>query len=112
MRGVAVRETFFSVLVNDMERATAFYVAALGAEVIAATPRWTSIRIAGVRVGLFLHPHDPVRVGLHFVVGDLAAAGAAIAGAGGAIEPAVEVAPGVVTADATDTEGNTFSLRA
>ena len=77
-----------------------------------ATPGWTSIRIAGVRLGLALSP-GPVsaRVGLHFAVSDLAAAGARVERAGGrASGPPTEVAPGVVIADATDTEGNTFTL--
>jgi predicted enzyme related to lactoylglutathione lyase len=56
---VVVTETFFSVDVADMPRATAFYVGALGAVVVFASP------------GL---------------------------------------APGVVLADVTDTEGNGFAL--
>ena len=110
---MTVVETFLSVDVDDMDRATAFYVAALGAEIAFATPRWTSLRVAGVRLGLFANPgHPRGRIGLHFVVDDLAATGAAIARAGGAVLTAsTEVAPGVVTSDVCDTEGNAFSLR-
>jgi predicted enzyme related to lactoylglutathione lyase len=108
-----VVETFFSLPVLDMERATSFYTSALGAKVAYATPRWTSLHIAGVRIGLFLHPMSPGgATGLHFVVPDLAAARAAIEQAGGhAAAGEQEVAPGVVTLEATDTEENGFTLR-
>jgi predicted enzyme related to lactoylglutathione lyase len=108
-----VVETFFSVPVLDMDRATSFYTSALGARVAYASPRWTSIYIAGVRIGLFLHPESPGgATGLHFVVPDFAAACAAIEQAGGqAAEHEIEVAPGVVTLAAIDTEENGFTLR-
>jgi predicted enzyme related to lactoylglutathione lyase len=111
---MGVTETFFSVTVRDMERATAFYVKALGATVSYPSPRWSSLHIAGVRIGLFHDPeHAGGRTGLHFGVTDLAAALREIEGAGGQVISApAEVAPGVIVADAADTEGNVFSLRA
>jgi predicted enzyme related to lactoylglutathione lyase len=110
---MTVTETFFSVEVDDMERATAFYVAALGATVAFASERWSSLFIAGVRLGLFASPgFTGARVGLHFVVEDLATACSAIERAGGSIvAPRIEVAPDVVVADVKDTEGNVFALR-
>jgi predicted enzyme related to lactoylglutathione lyase len=110
---MTVIEAFFSVEVDDMQRATAFYVDALGATVAFASPAWSSLRIAGVRVGLFLHPaHATGRVGLHFAVSDLAAARAQVERAGGRVVAAsLEAAPGVVLAEVTDTERNTFMLR-
>jgi len=110
---VTVTETFFSVEVADLRRATTFYVASMGAEVMFASPSWTSLRIAGVRLGLFLHPpHEGGRVGLHFVVTDLAAALSEVEHSGGrVVTPAAEVAPGVVVAEVEDTEGNAFTLR-
>jgi predicted enzyme related to lactoylglutathione lyase len=108
---VAVKETFFSIEVADMERAVAFYVAALGASVVFSSPRWTSLHIAGVRVALAHSPaHAPGRVGLHFAVTHLAKACGEIQRAGGRTASAVEVAPGVVVVDATDPEGNVFAL--
>jgi predicted enzyme related to lactoylglutathione lyase len=109
---MVVTETFFSVDVRDMERATAFYVGALGAVVVFASPGWSSLRIAGVRLGLALAPeHTGARVGLHFAVDDLAAARSDVERAGGrVVAPSVEVAPGVLLADVTDTEGNGFAL--
>jgi predicted enzyme related to lactoylglutathione lyase len=67
-----------------------------------------------VRVGLALDPeHGGARTGLHFAVSDLAAALAEIQRAGGrVVMPPTEAVPGVVIAEVTDTEDNTFVLRA
>jgi predicted enzyme related to lactoylglutathione lyase len=110
---VLVTETFFSIEVNDMQRAVRFYGNALGASTIFSSPNWSSLRIAGVRLGLFLHPgHTLGQVGLHFVVEDFLAACALVERSGGSlVGSSVEVAPGVVIANVTDTEGNTFTLR-
>ena len=107
-----VRETFFSIEVKDMQRAAAFYVAALGATVILSSPGWTALHIAGVRLALAWNPdHAACRVGLHFAVDDLRDACAQIEAAGGQLVAAsVEVAPGITVADVSDTEDNTFSL--
>lgn len=70
---MTVTETFFCVGVNDMGRATAFYVEALGATVLFTSRGWSSLQIAGVRVVLFLDAaHSSSMVGLHFIVSDLA----------------------------------------
>ena len=110
---MTVTETFFSVVVTDMARATAFYGAAFDAATMFPSPRWTSLRVAGVRIGLFHDPaHIPGRIGLHFVVTDLAATCRAVDAAGGrVVTPGREVAPGVVVADVADSEGNELSLR-
>ena len=105
-----VTETFFAVLVTDMQRAIAFYSTALGAQVKFSTPGWTSLMIAGVRLGLA--PGTPGPTGLHFAVADLKQASAAIERAGGRCDAPVELQPGIVIANATDTEGNGFTLRA
>jgi predicted enzyme related to lactoylglutathione lyase len=111
---MTVTETFFSVEVDDMPRATAFYVGAFGALVAYATPGWSSLRIAGVRLGLALspgHDHAHGRVGLHFAVRDIPATCAEVERAGGRVlQPKIEVAPGVVQAWVVDTEGNSFAL--
>jgi predicted enzyme related to lactoylglutathione lyase len=110
---MAVTETFFSIEVADMERATSFYIEALGAEVTFASPRWSSVWIAGVRIGLFLHPEaGGGRTGLHFVVDDLAAAREAVVRAAGSADARpIDAGNGIVIAEAADTEGNTFTLR-
>ena len=96
-----------------MQRAARFYVTALEATVLFESSQWTSLRIAGVRVALFLQPGMQAgTVGLHFAVRDLEAARAEVQRAGGVVLGAsVEVAPGVVIANVADTEGNTFTLR-
>jgi predicted enzyme related to lactoylglutathione lyase len=108
---MAVIETFFAVDVTDMERAKAFYVQVFGATVTFTSPGWSSLLIAGVRVGLALTPeHGGGRIGLHFAVTNFEAVRAAIERAGGRTSEVVAVAPGVIVAASTDTEGNTFTL--
>jgi predicted enzyme related to lactoylglutathione lyase len=109
-----VAETFLSLTVADMDRAVTFYSRSLGATTKWTSPRWSSLDVAGVRIGLFASPgHGGGRVGLHFAVTNLQAACASVAREGGTIvTPASEVAPGLHVADAADTEGNIFSLQA
>jgi predicted enzyme related to lactoylglutathione lyase len=108
---VTVEETFFSIEVRDMQRAIAFYTSALSASVVFASPRWSSLRIAGVRLGLALNEErEDARVGLHFAVTDFTTARVAVERAGGFSASPIEVAPGVVVVAVTDTEGNTFAL--
>lgn len=110
---MAVTETFFSIEVSDMRRATEFYASALGATVSFASPTWTSLHVAGVRLGLFHHPRQVRgKLGLHFAVDDLLATCADVERGGGRIlGNHIEVAPGVVTVEVADTEGNVFTLR-
>jgi predicted enzyme related to lactoylglutathione lyase len=107
-----VVETFFIIPVRDMKRATTFYATAFGATVSAALPFWSSLHMAGVRLGLALTPEEAQsQTGLHLAVVDLADAGAWVERAGGRIvRGSVEVAPGVVVSEVIDTEGNGFTL--
>jgi predicted enzyme related to lactoylglutathione lyase len=106
-----VVETFFSIEVEDMNRATSFYVEAFGATVPYASPGWSSLLIAGVRVGLALSAdRESDRVGLHFAVDDLDEARHGVERAGGSARPQLKGASGVTLVEATDTEGNTFIL--
>lgn len=109
----SVSETFFSLGARDMDRAAMFYSRALGAATKWSSPRWSSLEIAGVRIGLFSNPeHVGGRAAIHFSVTDLAAACAAVEREGGRIVTAAsEVAPKVYVADVADTEGNIFSLQ-
>lgn len=108
-----VAETFLSLSVADMDRAMTFYSKSLGALTTWTSPRWSSLKLAGVRIGLFANPkYGGGRVGLHFAVTNLAAACSSIERAGGKIiASASEVAPGVLVVDVSDTEGNIFSLQ-
>lgn len=109
----SVAETFLRLGVADMNRATTFYIRSLGAVPIWTSPRWSSLKVAGVRIGLFADPqHRGNRVGLHFSVTNLGAACAAVEREGGSIvASASEVAPEVLVAEVSDTEGNIFSLQ-
>ena len=101
---------FFYVQVRDMDRALMFYVNAFSARVEHISPTWCSLVIAGVRVNLVMRHTDTLTSALHFVVDDIVQACAAVALAGGEIEPAVEDAHAVVV-EALDTEGNLFTFR-
>jgi predicted enzyme related to lactoylglutathione lyase len=108
-----VSETFFAVSVRDMDRAAAFYVAAFGAAVAFQSDEWSSLVIAGVRVGLALVSDEEALVptGLHFAVKDRAEACAAVERAGGTvIVKQIEPGGGVVLATVADTEGNRIVL--
>ena len=61
---------------------------------------------------MYLDPaHVPVRIGLHFAVTDHEATLAGVRREGGRVLASrIEAAPGVINADISDTEGNTFSL--
>jgi predicted enzyme related to lactoylglutathione lyase len=110
---VIVAETFFAIAVDDMARAVQFFARAFRAEVTFTSRGWTSLRIAGVRVGLFVAPGAAGRTGLHFAVGDLEAACAEVVECGGRVlARAEEIAPGVVIAEIADPEGNVITLRA
>jgi predicted enzyme related to lactoylglutathione lyase len=108
-----VTETFFVFSVADMNRAVAFYSESLRAATRWTSPRWSSLEVAGVRIGLFADPtHGGGRMGLHFSVTDLDAACASVVRAGGKIVAAAsQVAPNVFVAEIADTEGNIFSLQ-
>ncbi len=108
-----ISETFFSIHVQDMDRAMLFYKNALGAINKWSSPRWSSLEVAGVRIGLFSNSeHKGGRVGLHFAVTDLAEACASVEKEGGkTVSPASAVAPEVLVAEVADSEGNVFSLQ-
>jgi predicted enzyme related to lactoylglutathione lyase len=110
---MTVVSTYFMVMVADMERATAFYRDAFGAEVKFASPYWTSLQIAGVAIGLHHGAEgEPREIGLGFDVDDLDASCAAVTSAGGRIVKPPEHKPseGITIATIADTEGNEFSL--
>jgi predicted enzyme related to lactoylglutathione lyase len=106
-----VEEMFFTIPVNDVERATAFYEDVLGARVDFTSPSWSSLVIAGIHVSLVLREHEPSPIGMHFIVDDVALACAAVVRAGGQIAAATEASHGTVIAGVRDSEGNAFTLR-
>jgi predicted enzyme related to lactoylglutathione lyase len=111
---VTVKELFITIHVSDIERATKFYEHAFGATVSFASPTWSSLMIAGVRLGVFHNAaHPGGTTGLHLVVEELATALNAVERAGGRVVVApIEVAADVVIAEVADPEGNLITLRA
>jgi predicted enzyme related to lactoylglutathione lyase len=109
---VTVLETFLALPVAEMARASAFWTTAFGARVSWASDAWTSIHIAGVRIGLATVPgHAGSRTALHLAVDDLPVAlGAVLAAGGRTLLAGDEVVEGLVRAEAADTEGNVFTL--
>ena len=110
---MAVVGTYFVVYVTDMDRATAFYQNAFGADVKFASPHWTSLTIAGVQMGLhYADPEDVGPIGLGFDIDDMDAACQAVESAGGRVVKAPEARPeeGITIATVADTEGNEFSV--
>ena len=104
---------YFVVYVADMDRATKFYEETFDALVGFRSPEWTSLRIAGVSIGLHGGSDTtPRSIGLGFDVDDLDGACAAVARAGGAVVKAPEkrADAGITLAEVVDTEGNQFSL--
>jgi hypothetical protein len=80
--------------------------------VVFASPEWSSLSIAGVRIGLALtRGHSGAWTGLHFAVRELARALEAVERSGGSADDGpTEVAPGVVIAEVSDSEANTLML--
>jgi predicted enzyme related to lactoylglutathione lyase len=110
--GVQVTETFFALEVADMARASAFYQTVFGATVRFASAVWTSLDVAGVRIGLAPSERAGASSGLHFAVTDLAEACRDVERGGGRVLRArEEVAPGITLASIADTEGNAVTLR-
>ena len=105
---------YFVVYVADMDRATKFYEETFGAMVNFRSPEWTSLRIAGVDIGLHSGADTERRkIGLGFDVDDIEGACKAVAAAGGVIVKPPEHKPeegGITLAEVSDTEGNLFSL--
>jgi predicted enzyme related to lactoylglutathione lyase len=108
-----VTEMFIAVSVANMKRAVAFYVQAFGATATHESSHWSSLHIAGVRLGLSLNEeHAGERSGLHFAVDNLSASLQAIEAAGGKTKmKPTNLGGGVVIASALDTEGNEVMLR-
>jgi predicted enzyme related to lactoylglutathione lyase len=107
-----VRKLTRRIPVADMERARQFYVRAFDASVQYASPVWSSLRIAQVRLTLNARSSETaLKTGLHLVVNSLELASDVIVTAGGVVvtDP-IEIQPGMVVADAADTERNVFTL--
>lgn len=107
-----VTKTYFMLMVQDMDRAVAFY-RALGLQPRDINPYWTELGAGGVTVALHGGGDGrPTRTGLGFEVEDAHAAAATIRGAGGTIlrEPEAREGEPILLCEAQDPEGNGFSV--
>ncbi|HEY8093383.1 MAG TPA: VOC family protein [Acidimicrobiales bacterium] len=109
-----VIKAYFMLMVDDMDRATAFYRDAFGLSGGFISPEWSELTWGDATVafhgGRGGGEHRPT--GLGFEVDDLDAACAAVAAAGGTIVMAPSDRPGepIRLAEVADPEGNVVSI--
>ena len=101
------------VYVREMERAIRFYRDTLGLEVAFESPGWTTFRTGACT--LALHATERRELGAAepdptFLVADVAAERARLAGAGVEVTEIREPVAGLRVFDARDPDGNRFSL--
>lgn len=106
---VTVDSAWFSV--SDMEAATRFYRAVLGAEPAYSSPYWTAFDAGGVQIGLHGPGGSavPVQEGgwtLCLACPDLPALVEAVRQAGGTVEPGYHKTPRGALATFADLDGN------
>lgn len=110
---MTVRRAYFMLMVQDMDRALAFWQQGVGLVLRFGSPYWSELDAAGSTVALH-HGGDgrPTMTGLGVEVDDVHAACAAIRAAGGSVLREPETRPGepIILAEARDTEGNGFSV--
>ena len=108
-----IRAVKFIVVVQDMDRALAFYRDVLGLEVGMSSPNWSELRLGEAIVAL--HPGGSGRytpTGLSFQVEDIETVCEAVVAGGGGLRVAPANRPGeaIVLAELIDSEGNGFML--
>ena len=110
---VKVHRSYFMLMVEDMDRAIAFYRSALGLDVRFSSSEWTELDCDGTTIALH-HGRQggEIDTGLGFEVDDIDAACVQIREARGRIVEPPKQQPEVDLRLATvaDTEGNRFSL--
>lgn len=112
-RRFQVEAVKYLLMVQEMERAIAFYRDALGLAVRSESPRWTELAFGDAVVALHGGGTGArSRTGLSVQVSDLAAACHAVAAAGGEVVREPEARPGepIRLAAVVDTEGNELML--
>jgi predicted enzyme related to lactoylglutathione lyase len=103
----------FMLMVQDMDRAVAFYRDVLGLEVKYGSPMWTELAFGDAIVALHGGgTGESSQVGLSVTVDDVDAACAEVAAGGGRVAspPQDRAGEPIRLASVVDTEGNTFSL--
>jgi predicted enzyme related to lactoylglutathione lyase len=105
-----ITKAYFTVPVEDMERAVAFYGTVLGLKTTFASPAWTELAWRDAVVALHHGGTSPAAQGwLGFEVDDIDAALAEIE-LGGGRRGAERTEGGVRLVTVTDTEGNSLTV--
>lgn len=109
---MAVNGTFHILPVSDMDRAVAFWRDAVGCGKRFATPTFSEVDAGGSVICLRASRNPGGRTALGVDVSDLDSTCRSIAAAGGEVlrDPAEGPVPGLLTALATDPDGNRFEL--
>ena len=109
-----VTKTYFMLMVDDMDRATAFYRDVFGLAVGFMSPEWSELTFGDATVALHggRAGSDQRPTGLGFEVDDIDAACSAAASAGGtvAMPPTDRPDERIRRADVVDPEGNVVGV--
>ncbi len=109
-----VLKSYFMVMVQDMDRATAFYRDVFGLSVRFVSPDWSELAWGDATVAFHggRGDRDPQPIGLGFEVDDVAAACAAVTAAGGTVvkPPSDRAGERIRLAEVADPEGNILSV--
>ena len=106
-------KVYFMVMVQDMDRAVAFYNEVMGLELKLHSRNWSELGSDHAVVALHAGGDGEYRItGLGFTVADLAAACKEVNNGGGRIinPPEERTGEGIILAHVADSEGNGFSL--
>lgn len=109
---MAVNGTSHILPISDMDRALGFWRDTVGCAERFSTPTFSEVDAGGSVICLRSSRNPGGRTALGMDVSDLAATCRAIAAYGGEVlrQPAAGPVPGLLTALATDTDGNRFEL--
>jgi predicted enzyme related to lactoylglutathione lyase len=109
-----VTKSYFMLMVDDMDRATAFYRDVFGLTVRFVSPDWSELTWGDATIAFHggRGTDEHRATGLGFEVDDLEAACAAVEGAGGTVVMPPSDRPGepIRLADVADPEGNVLSV--
>lgn len=108
-----VRRIVFMLMVQDMDRALAFYRDVIGLDLHLREGDWAELGHGDAIVALHGGGHGEYRsTGLGFTVADAGAACMEVSGGGGKVirGPEKRAGEGIVLAHLVDTEGNGFDL--
>lgn len=108
-----IEKVMYLLMVNDMDRAVDFYTGTIGFSKRSVSPYWSELMFGDFTLALHHGgTTETVKTGLSFTVGDIDAACAEVAAAGGKVvkEPYTGDVPGLRLAAVSDGEGNVLEF--